>query len=248
MPQKGKGRLNLFKGVHKKTRSLMKEIHEITEDFRARNISYNFPMIARELEKNPDSRKVYSEIANVFNAAREIAKQVLKVMSRVFIDENGKRIHEFIDFEGNVLTIQQAEKQFEELLNTHRIPYEYYDFVGGTLIPMTSFVVRESINQERLKRAAFATETVLEDMILTNDKIQITNKTAVESLSYVKDTHKKYLIDGLTPKKSKKNIWEKELTIKQKAQEIDKEMHRLAKEKMKLTKQLLKDKVEDNNS
>lgn len=36
-------------------------------------------------------------------------------------------------------------------------------------------------------------------------------------------------------------------TIKQKAQEIDKEMHRLAKEKMKLTKQLLKDKVEDNN-
>jgi len=248
MPQKAKRRLTLHKGVHKKTRSLMFEIHEITNDFRARNIPYNFPMIARALKKNSDSRKDYSEIANVFNAAREIAKQVLKAMSRVFIDEDGKRVHEFIDFKGNVLTIQQAEKQFVELLETHKIPYEYYDFVAGTLIPMTSFVVRESINQERLKKVAFAVETVLEDMILTNDKIQITGKTAVESLSYVKDTHKKYLIDGLTPKTSKKNIWEKELTKEQKAKELDKVIHELEKRKMELTKQILKEKVEDNNT
>ena len=234
--RKDKRRLNLHRGIHKKTRSLMIEIHEITKDFRARNMSYNFPMIARALKKNPDSRKDYSEIANVFNTAREIAKEVLKSMSRVFIDENGKRIHEFIDFKGNVLTIEQAEKQFVELLDLHKIPYEYYDFVGGTLIPMTSFVVRESINQERLKKAAFATETVLEDMILTNDKIQITGKSAVESLSYVKDTHQKYLIDGLAPKKSKKNIWEKDLTIKQKAKKLDEEIYRLEKEKMKLLK------------
>lgn len=238
MPQKGKVRLNLFKGVHKKTRSLMKEIYEITEDFRARNISYNFPMIARELEKNPDSRQVYSEIANVFNAAREISKEVLRSMTKVFIDENGNRIHEFTDFKGNILTVQQAERQFVELLNIYKIPYEYYDFVAGTLIPMTSFVVRESINQERLKKVAFATETVLEDMIITDDKIQITGKTAVESLLPVKEVHRDYLIDGLTPKKSKKNIWEKELTIKQEAKEIDKAIHELEKKRMELTKKI----------
>lgn len=244
---KKKRRVNLHKGMHKKTRSLMNDIFEITEDFRARNILYNFPMIARELKKNPDSRSDYNEIANVFNAAREIAKEVLRSMSRVFIDENGKRIHEFIDFKGNVLTIQQAEEQFVDLLRIHKIPYEYYDFVAGTLIPMTSFVVRESINQERLKKVAFSIETVLEDMVLTNEKIQITGKTAVESLFYVKETHQKYLIDGLTPQKTKKNIWEKELTIKQEAKEIDKVMHELEKRKMELTKQLLKDKVENNN-
>lgn len=248
MQRKGKGRLNLFKGVHKKTRSLMREIHEITEDFRARNILYNFPMIARELKKNPDSRRDYSEIANVFNAAREIAKEVLKSMSRVFIDKNGKPTHKFIDFKGNVLTIQQAEKQFVELLNIYKIPYEYFDFVQGTLIPMTSFVVKESIDQDRIRKVAFAVETVLEDMMITNEKIQITGKTAVESLFYVKDAHQKYLIDGLTPKKSKKNIWEKELTLKQEAEDIDKAIHELEKRKMALAKQSLKDKVEDNNS
>ena len=225
----------------------MKEIYEITEDFRARNISYNFPMIARELEKNPDSRKVYSEIANVFNAAREIAKEVLRSMTKVFIDENGNRIHEFIDFKGNVLTVQQAERQFVDLLNVYKIPYEYFDFVQGTLIPMTSFVIKESIDQDRLKKVAFATETVLEDMMITNEKIQITGKTAAESLLPVKEVHKAYLIDGLTKKKSKKNIWEKELTIKQEAKEIDKAMHELEKRKMELTKQLLKDKVENED-
>ena len=210
--------------------------------------SQNLILLARELKKNPDSRSDYNEIANVFNAARDIAKEVLKSMSRVFIDENGKRVHEFIDFKGNILTTQQAEKQFVDLLRIHKIPYEYYDFIAGTLIPMTSFVVRESINQERLKKVAFSIETVLEDMVLTNDKIQITNKTAVESLSYVKDTHQKYLIDGLTPKKRKKNIWEKELTRKEEAKEIDNAIHELEKRKMELTKQILRDKVEDNNS
>ena len=204
MQQKIKKRLNLFKGLHKNTRGLMVEIYEITEDFRARNILYNFPMIARELKKNPDSRKDYSEIANVFNAARSIAKEVLKSMSRVFIDKNGKPTHEFIDFKGNILTIQQAEKQFVELLNIYKIPYEYFDFVQGTLIPMTSFVVKESIDQDRIRKVAFAVETVLEDMMITNEKIQITGKTARESLLPVKDTHQKYLIDGLTPKKVKR--------------------------------------------
>lgn len=247
MQRKTKKRLNLFKGLHKNTRGLMKEIYEITEDFRVRNILYNFPMIARELKKNPDSRKDYSEIANVFNAARSIAKEVLKSMSRVFIDKNGKPTHEFIDFKGNILTIQQAEKQFVELLNIYKIPYEYFDFVQGTLIPMTSFVVKESIDQDRIRKVAFAVETVLEDMMITNEKIQITGKTAAESLLPVKDTHQKYLIDGLTPKKSKKNIWEKEMSLKQEAEELDKAINELEKRKMELTKQSLKDKVEDNN-
>lgn len=248
MQRKGKGRLNLFKGVHKKTRSLMKEIHEITEDFRARNILYNFPMIARELKKNPDSRSDYSEIANVFNAAREIAKEVLKSMSRVFIDKNGKPTHKFIDFKGNILTVQQAEKQFVELLNIYKIPYEYFDFVQGTLIPMTSFVVKESIDQDRIRKVAFAVETVLEDMMITNEKIQITGKTAIESLLPIKEVHRDYLIDGLTPKKSKKNIWEKEISLKKEAEELDKAIHELEKRKMVLTEKILKDKVENNKT
>lgn len=53
-------------------------------------------MIARELKKNPDFRKDYSEIANVFNTAREISKEVLRSMTKVFIDKNGNRTHEFI--------------------------------------------------------------------------------------------------------------------------------------------------------
>ena len=225
----------------------MKEIYEITEDLRARNILYNFPMIARELKKNPDSRRDYSEIANVFNAARTIAKEVLKSMSRVFIDNNRNRVHEFVDFKGNILTIQQAEQQFVGLLNIYKIPYEYFDFVQGTLIPMTSFVVKESIDQDRLRKVAFAVETVIEDMAITNEKIQITGKTAAESLLPVKDIHQKYLIDGLTPKKSKKHIWEKEKIIKQEAEELDKQIHELEKKKMELTKELLKDRVENNN-
>ena len=253
MQWKTKKRLNLFKGLHKNTRILMKEIHEITENFRTRNILYNFPMIARELKKNPDSRKDYSEISNVFTAARSIAKEVLKSMSRVFIDKNGKRTHKFIDLKGIVLTIQQAEQQFVELLNIYKIPYEYFDFVQGTLIPMTSFVVKESIDQDRIRKVAFAVETVIEDMAITNEMIQITGKTAAESLLPIKDIHQKYLIDGLTPKKSKKNIWEKELSKKQRAEGLDKEMHEyekrlmeLKKEKMKLTNQILKDEVENN--
>lgn len=238
----------------------MKEIHEITEGFRARNISYNFPMIAMELEKNPDSRKVYSEIANVFNTAREIAKEVLRSMTKVFIDENGNRIHEFIDFKGNILTIQQAEKQFVELLNIYKIPYEYFDFVQGTLIPMTSFAVKESIDQDRIRKVAFAVETVLEDMMITNEKIQITGKTAVESLLPVKDTHQKYLIDGLTPKKSRKNIWEKETTKKQRAKELDKQIdeltsqeldqlaHEIEKKRMEKAKEQSRNEVENNNN
>jgi len=246
MQQKDKKRLNLYKGIHKKTRSLMREIHEITKDFRAKSIDYNIPMIASALKKNPDSRSDYGEIVNAINSAREIAREVLKLMSRVFIDDDGKRIKEFVDFKGNILTIQQAEKQFVDLLETHKIPYEYYDFVQGTLIPMTSFVVKESIDQDRIKRAAFHAETVLEDMAILNEKIQITGKTATESLLPVKEVHKDYLIDGLTPKKSQKNIWEKKATIKRKTKELDEEIQRLEKEKMKLTKQLLKDKVENN--
>lgn len=248
MQPKDKRRLNLRKGMHKKTRSLMNDIFEITDDFNARSIAYNFPMIARELRKNPDSRSDYNEIANVFNNAREIAKEVLRSMSRVFIDDHGNPMHEFIDYEGKVLTIPQAEKHFVDLLMIHKIPYEYYDFVAGTLIPMTSFAVRESINQERLIKVAFSIETVLEDMVLTNDKIQITNKTAVESLSYIKDAHKKYLTDGLTQNKSKKNIWEKEITPEQEAKELDTLMHKIEKRKMELAKQILTDKEEDKNS
>jgi hypothetical protein len=240
--KKHKKRLNLHKGVNKKTRSLMNDIYEISSDFRARDISYNVPKILMELKKDPDSRKDYSEIVYAFNVARDIAKQVLKLMSRVFIDEKGNRIHRFIDFKGNVLTIPQAERQFEELLNTHKIPYEYYDSVEGTFIPMTSFVLRESINQERLRKAAFATETVLEDMILTNDTIRITGKSAVESLSHVKETHQEYLIDGLTPKKSERNLWEKELTVKEETERINMVISELEKRKSDLIKEDLKSK------
>lgn len=258
MQQKDKKRLNLYKGIHKKTRSLMREIHEITKDFRAKGMNYNIPMIARALKKNSDSRSDYGEIANALNSAREIAKEVLKLMSRVFIDENGRHVREFIDFKGGVLTIQQAEKQFVDLLEAHKIPYEYYDFVQGTLIPMTSFVVKESIDQDRIKRAAFHAETVLEDMAILNEKIQITGKTARESLLPVKEVHKDYLIDGLTPKKSQKNIWEKEHSRKligQKTKELlqnidDAELkrleHEIAKRREEISKKRLKDKVENN--